>query len=244
MDSGYYAAAAALLAQSQALDLAAHNLSNVNTPGYKAQRPLFQSLLQARGIAAQNPVNSAINNYGVIGGSALNLASGVWERTANDLDLAIEGDGYFTIQDKAGVRHTRNGNFRLAADGTLVTGDGDPVLGPGGPIHLLPGTTTVSTDGTISVDGAVMSKLQLVEFPAGTTLTAEGATRYIAPAGAAHAASNSQVRQGVLENSNVNAVASAVELVVVQRQAEMLQRALTIFHTEFNRTAAEDLPRV
>ncbi len=244
MDSGYYAAAAALLAQSQALDLAAHNLSNVNTPGYKAQRPVFQSLLQARGMAVQNPINSAINSYGVVGGSSLNLASGVWERTANDFDLAIEGDGYFAVQGKAGVRHTRNGNFRLSGDGTLVTADGDAVLGPGGPIHLMPGTTTVSTDGTISVDGAVVTKLQLVEFPQGTMLTAEGATRYIAPAGTARAATNSQVRQGVLEGSNVNPVASAVDLVVVQRQAEMLQRALTIFHTEFNRTAAEDLPRV
>lgn len=243
MDSGYYAAAAALLARSQALDLAAHNLSNVNTAGYKAQRPVFQSLLQARGIAAQNTINAAINNYGVIGGSAIDPASGVWERTANELDLAIEGDGYFSIQTTAGIRYTRNGSLRLSSDATLVTGDGDAVLGSDGPIHLLRGTTTVSPDGTISVNGAVVSKLQIVEFAPGTTLTAEGDSRYSAPAGTARPATNSQLRQGVLEGSNVHPVAGAVDLVLLQRHAEMLQRALSIFHTEFNRTAAEELPR-
>ena len=89
-----------------------------------------------------------------------------------------------------------------------------------------------------------MARLRLAEFPPGTRLIPEGNSYFSAPAGAGLEVALSRVRQGALENSNVNPAAGAVALMVLQRHVETLQRALTIFHTEFNRTAAEDLPRV
>jgi flagellar basal-body rod protein FlgF/flagellar basal-body rod protein FlgG len=94
------------------------------------------------------------------------------------------------------------------------------------------------------VNGAVAGKIKLVEFPAGTQLESVGKTYYSAPAKSDTAATKSTISQGTLESSNVNPVASAVELVAVQRYAEMMQRALSMFHSELNRIATDELPRV
>ena len=103
---------------------------------------------------------------------------------------------------------------------------------------------TVSPDGTISVNGAVAGKIKLVEFAPGTALESIGKTYYSAPAKSDVPAKQSTMAQGSLESSNVNPVAGAVELVAVQRYAEMMQRALSMFHTEFNRIATDELPKV
>ena len=103
---------------------------------------------------------------------------------------------------------------------------------------------TVSPDGTLSVNGAVAGKIKLVEFPPGTALESIGKTYYGAPAKSDAPAKQSTLVQGSLESSNVNSVESAVELVAVQRYAEMMQRALSMFHSEFNRIATDELPRV
>ena len=103
---------------------------------------------------------------------------------------------------------------------------------------------TIGPDGTISVNGAVAGKIKLVEFPPGTALESVGKTYYSAPAKSDTAATKSTMSQGYLESSNVNPVASAVELVTVQRYAEMMQRALSMFHSEFNRIATDELPKV
>jgi flagellar basal body rod protein FlgG len=86
--------------------------------------------------------------------------------------------------------------------------------------------------------------LKVVEFPAGTQLTSVGDTYYSAPAKTAGQATSSNVRQGMLESSNVNPIASMVELVTAQRSAEMMQRALSMFNSEIDKTATQDLPKV
>jgi flagellar basal-body rod protein FlgF/flagellar basal-body rod protein FlgG len=118
------------------------------------------------------------------------------------------------------------------------------VLGEEGPIQISGGPVSVAGDGTVTAAGAPVGRIRLVEFAPGTALQQEGNTYLAAPSGAARGAVESSLRQGFLESSNLNPVAGAVGMVVLQRQAEALQRALSIFHTEFNRTAAEELPRV
>lgn len=244
MNSGLYAACAALIARTQSLDVAANNLANVNTAGYKSQQPVFRSILAQRASGRTSALNGAVNDFAVLGGSRIDSAQGSFERTANDFDCAIDGPGFFAVQTKAGIRYTRDGRFQLSSQGLLVTAAGDAVLGEQGPIRLPNGTLSVSGDGTVSVDGALAGKLKVVEFAPDTLLSAEGKTYYTAPAGAQLAARNSTVKQGAIEASNVNPVSSAVDLVLLQRHAELLQRALTMFHSDFNRIAAEDLPRV
>ncbi len=243
MDSGYYAACAGLRAQTQALELAAQNLANINTTGYRAQQALFRSLLANASGSRLNLLNRAINDFGVLGGSRVDLNPGSLERTGNPLDLGIEGKGFFVIQTERGTLYTRNGNFHVSAKGQLVTAEGDPVMGEQGPISVPSGAVAISSDGTLSLNGAVAGKLRLVEFPSTSDLMSEGNSYYSAAA-ATKASADTYVRQGMIEGSNVSPVMGFVGLIEVQRQAEMLQRALTTFHTEFNRIATAELPRV
>jgi len=244
MDSGYYAAAAGLAAQLQALDLIAHNMANLGTTGYRRQQATFRSLVAGNSSVAWNPLNAAINNFGVLSGSRVDLTPASLIPTGNPLDLGIAGSGFFVVQSANGPIYTRNGSFQVSSTGQLVTSAGDAVLGEQGPITLPNGNIMVSPDGTISVNGAVVAKIRIAEFTPDANLTAVGDSSYAAPADAALTAANSSVRQGMLESANVSPVASTVELITVQRNAEMMQRALGIFDSQFNQTAVQDLPRV
>lgn len=248
MDSGYYAACSGLAAQTQALELVANNLANLGTAGYRGQEATFRSLLAGSGSVAWNPVNSAINDFGVLGGSRLDLSSGNLNATGNPLDLGIAGKGFFVVQtdyqSKQGVLYTRNGGFHRTPEGKIVTAQGDAVMGEQGPIALPNGAVAVSTDGTISVNGAVVAKLRLAEFSPRTNLTAAGNALYSAPEGSALPAASTSIREGMLEDSNVSPVEAVVQLIAIQRNAEMMQRALTLFDSQFNQTAVQDLPRV
>lgn len=244
MDSGYYAACAGLAAQTQALELVANNLANLGTAGYRGQEATFRSLLSGNATVAWNPLNAAVNNFGVLGGSRVDQTSGSLVATGNPLDLAIAGKGFFVVQSAGGVLYTRNGSFHRTAAGQLVTAEGEAVLGAQGPITIPNGAAAVSADGTVSLDGAVVDTLRLAEFSPHTSLQAVGNSLYAAPSGSALAAASSSIRQGMLESSNVSPVEATVQLITVQRNAEMMQRALTLFDSQFNQTAAQDLPRV
>lgn len=244
MDSGYYAASAGLAAQTQALELVAHNLANLSTTGYRGQQSTFRSLLAGNWTVKTNPINIAVNNFGVLGGSRLDLTSGSLASTGNPLDAAVAGSGFFTVKSAQGVLYTRDGSFHVTATGQLVTSQGNAVLGEQGPVIVPNGKLAISSDGTISVDGAVVDKLRLAEFPPGTNLTAVGDATYSAPAGSAVVAADSSVRQGMLEASNVSPVEGVVQLISVQRNAEMLSRALSAFDSQLNQTAVQDLPKV
>lgn len=245
MDSGFYAACTALMARSQTLDLVANNLANVSTPGYRAQHDSFQSFLATSSGAPLSGLNQAVNDYSILGGGQLDLSQGSLERTGNELDLGIEGHGFFAVQTANGQLFTRDGNFHVSPKGELVTSAGDTVLGTDDrPIPIVGAPVSVGPDGTISVNGALAGQLKIVDFPAAAPLESVGKTYYSAPEKSAVAATQASVQQGMLESSNVNPVASSIELITVQRYAELMQRALTMFHTEMNQVATTDLPRV
>lgn len=241
MDSGFYSACAGLSARLRTLELSASNLANLNTVGFKSQQPSFRSILMS---SSSVPMIRAVNDYTAISGTRVNLAAGQLQTTGNDFDLALQGSGFFVIQTTDGVKYTRNGQLKLAADRTLVTSAGDPIMGEGGAIRLPAGQLNVSSDGTMSVDGALVGRLRIVDFPPATALTSVGSSYFDAPAGSALPAAQIAVRQGSLEQSNVDPIAEAVGLVALQRHAEMLQRALSMFHTELNKVAVEDIPRL
>lgn len=244
MDSGYYAVLTGLIARIDALEVAANNLANVGTTGYKAQREFYRSLTASINGNRLSPLNQAVNDYGVLGGAVTDRQSGALERTDSEFDVALDGPGFFAIQTKVGERYTRNGSFRLDPQGQLETAGGDLVLGDQGPIQIPSGPVAIGFDGTISQKGAVIGRLKVVDFPAGRNLTPEGGSLYAAPSGTARAATEFRVRQGMLEASNLNAVSATVDLVTLQRHTELLQRALSIINTEFNKVAVEELPKV
>jgi flagellar basal-body rod protein FlgF/flagellar basal-body rod protein FlgG len=245
MDSGYYAAMTGLVARTQALDTAAANLANAQTPGYRAEREYFRSVLLGPD-ALDSQLGRTVNNFGLLGGDRLSMAQGALAQTGNPLDLAIEGEGFFQIQTANGLRYTRDGGFQRARNGTLVTAAGEPVLSSTGQVILIPpGEVSVGGDGVVSVAGGTVATVGVYTFPAGAQMTPEGANRYIAPQGSAPlAAKAASVHQGAIEQANQDVIQGSLDLIVMQRQAEMMQKALTVFHTEFNKIASEDLPRI
>jgi flagellar basal-body rod protein FlgF/flagellar basal-body rod protein FlgG len=159
--------------------------------------------------------------------------------------MALQNAGFFTIQTKNGLRYSRAGNFSLNTQRQLVTAQGDQVMAEQGlllvPIQIPAGQLSVSPDGTISVDGTLVAKLKISDFPPNTPLTQEGNSYFVAPKDSAKPATDVSVRQGSLETSNSDPVKGAVELIEVQRTAGLMEKALSIFHNEFNRVAAQQL---
>ncbi len=244
MNSGYYAACAGLKAQTRALELISNNVANLSTMGFRGQQATFHSLLSAAPDMVNGALNEAVNNFNVVGAVRLDGSAGNLQSTGNALDLAIEGAGFFAVQTKAGTVYTRNGNFQVSVNGRLATSAGDLVLGENGPISVPSGEVSFSADGTLSVGGAVAGKLRIVEFAPGSDVEPLGNSYYSADAKDARPSGSSNVRQGMLESSNVSSVAAVVQLLSVQRRAEMLERAMSAYYANFDHIAANDLPHV
>src|SRR5215467_4904785 len=194
MDSGFYSSFSALAARMDALDLLANNLANVNTTGFKSNHEFYRSLsMDLSSQASLIPtssfsrvLNESINRFGLLGGSDLDLSQGTLENTGNDTDVALEGSGWFSVLTKNGVRYTRDGSFILSKERNLITKNGDIVLSEQGgsnnvPIQVPSGKITISPDGTLSVDGSLVAKLRIEDFPQGTQLTPEGNAYLNAP---------------------------------------------------------------
>jgi flagellar basal-body rod protein FlgF len=245
MDSGYYAAMTGLIARTQALDTTAANLANAQTPGYRAEREYFRSILLGPD-AEDSQLGQAANRYGLLGGDRLSMAEGPIEDTGNPLDLAIVGEGFFAVQTAAGIRYSRDGSFHRSQAGLLVTEKNEPVLSTKDQaIAIPPGEPSVGADGVLSVNAGAVAAVGVFHFPAPAELAPEGTNRYAAPENMTPTLSSGAViRGGALEGANQDVVQGTLDLVMMQRQAEMMQKALTIFHTDFNKTAAEDLPKV
>ncbi len=251
MDSGLYAAYTGLMARTQALDTAANNVANAGTNGFRAQRDYFRSAL-VDGLYpnsdAESQVGDTVNDFGVLGGNHLDLGQGQLQATGNPLDLAIQGTGFFAIQTAQGIQYTRDGAFTRSATGVLETGQGEPVLDQKQqPITIPTGNIRIAPDGSVSVstpDGsAIVGQIGVFTFSDPSVLTAEGTNRFTAN-GATPTIADGAVEQGSLEGANEDAVHGTMQLILVQRQAEMMQKALSVFNNDFDKIAAEDLPRV
>jgi flagellar basal-body rod protein FlgF len=244
MDSGYYALLSGLLARSQELDTASNNTANTSTKGFRAETDYFRDTILGPN-AGNSQLNSVLNDYGVVGGDYVKTGQGQVTSTGNPLDVALQGPGFFAVQTAAGVRYTRAGNFQRGRDGALRTEKGAAVLGVNGaPIVVPPGQVDIALDGTVSVAGGVAGKLEVLDFPKGTPLTPEGATLFRASAQAARPALSTEIHQGSLEGANIDAVTGAINMTLIARQAEMMQKALSIFYSDLDKTATEDLAKV
>ena len=251
MDSGLYAAYTGLMSRTQALDTAANNLANAGTNGFRAQRDYFRGVF-AGGLDRENPADSqvgeSVNGFGVLGGNRLDMGQGQLATTGNPLDLALQGQGFFALQTQNGISYTRDGAFSRSSTGALQSSRGEPVLDANQkPITIPTGTIHVTADGSISVstqDGSVIvGQVGVFDFADRSNLIADGANRFSA-GGSKPVAGDALVQQGAIEGANEDAIHGTMQLVLVQRQAEMMQKALSVFNNEFDKTAAEDLPRV
>lgn len=187
----------------------ANNLANVSTPGFKGER-IFARLLEDGG-----PVAVARDDF----------RGGPVSETGRPLDVALEGDGFLVVKTDQGERYMRGGSFSLDPTGQLVTEEGWPVMGEGGSIVVPPGEVRFETNGSIKVDGAEVGRLR-VERP-GSSPVREGSSRWTAEEdGESVSSSDFRIRQGHLEESNVDPVSALVEMIEIQRAYGAIQRTL------------------
>ncbi len=244
MDNISISAASGMRARMQSLDLLANNLANSETGGFKADREFYSIYTSAE--AGLDPQEGAQNlaTLPVIEKQWTDLAAGDLRPTWNPLDLAVSGDGMFAVQTARGVRYTRNGNFRLSPTGTLTAADGNAVQSRAGTPITLDGSQSIEIlpDGTVRQGGNPITRIRVASFdPA--SISKEGANYFVAAPNATALSAGGTVVQGKLEQSNVGAAESAVRLVSITRQFEMLQKVAGIGN-DLNKQAIEQVARV
>ena len=242
MNSGVYTAVSGMRAQMDALDMLSNNLANLNTPGYKEERAFFSALRQE--LDDSDEVNSAVDRQKVVAGSSMNSADGSLTRTNRDLDIALTGEGFLAVETPQGVRYTRNGNLNLNVKGELSMPSGFPVLGDTGrPIGLGPGKIDINDDGEVFLNGTRVDRLKIVKFEESTTLLREGGSLMSVKDRTSEKPSEAKVRQGFLEQSNVNPINSVVSMVGIMRQFEALQKSINTVMNDLNEKSIDKLGR-
>ncbi len=225
MDKLLYIAMSGAKQNMHALSVNANNLANAKTTGFKADFAQARAM-QAFGEGLPSRVFSMTER------AAQNFEGGALLQTSRALDVAIEGDGWFTVRTPDGQEaYTRNGNFKLSETGVLETNSGEMVIGDAGPITIpLPVTNIkISQDGTIMVqpEGAPatqqeeVARLKLVR-PTNNTLEKGNDGLFRRKDAAIELANvNVKVQSGMLESSNVSAVGEMTTMIALQRQFEM-----------------------
>lgn len=218
MISALRTAASGLLAESAKQDAIANNIANAQTAGFKRTRTASASFAEALQQALPLSTPEIMPPYPVsptgatiVGAEdAVDTSQGVLHSTGNDLDVAIQGPGYFEISSRGSLLQTRAGNFRLGPDGELMTQDGSLVQGESGPITLPKGKVDIQPDGTILVGGSEIDKIKIVGGQPDHT----------------------RLEQGCIESSNVSIVTEMVAMIGNMRAFEANQKAIwAVDHT-------------
>lgn len=240
MDRGLYPIVSGAVAQERRIDMLTENLANIQTAGYKRQKPVFKTFLSSA-LAGANIKGKSDQVFTRMAGSFFDWRSGSFKPTGNPFDMALDGEGFFAVQSpRGGTEYTRNGNFILNAKRELTTRDGALVLGDSGPIQLPVGKVNVNEAGEVQVDGAQVDTLRVVQFKDVTSAMQIG-ERY-GTKGGVIPATGTRVVQEALEESNVNAVEEYVQMVELHRNYEA---ALKVIQTmdETGRQAANEIAR-
>lgn len=246
MSSALWISLSGATGRLQELDAVSNNIANGDTVGFKRERLVFSTALEAA--VADLDVGPALGASGRVfpgvepGG--LDLSGGPLAATGAPLDVAIEGPGFFEIETVDGPRYTRAGAFVVGPDGVLVTPSGDTVLGAGGPITVGATAATILGSGdVVGPDGAVLGRLKVVGFETPGSLEPEGANLFRAlPDAVATEVEDPRMAEGSLERSNVRPVEEMASLVMLQRAFETSMRAMQS-DDESSRRLIEELSR-
>ncbi|MCP1726418.1 flagellar basal-body rod protein FlgF [Natronospira proteinivora] len=228
--------------QAQAAN--SHNLANANTAGFRADLHAFQPE-EVRGPGFASRVNAVSEGQGV------DFTPGTMQTTEHELDVAVQGQGWIAVQaPDGGEAYTRAGDLRLTANGNLVNGAGQPVMGDGGPIAIPPhDDMMIGGDGTISIvpqgqppeTMAVVERIKLVNPPLDEMEKSPDGLFRLADGGEAVADAEVELASGVLEGSNVNITTAMVNMIQLARQYET--QVKMIQNADENAQAASNLLR-
>lgn len=255
MIRGHYIAATGMMLQRKKMEVITNNITNVETSGYKKDDLIsvsFDDVMIERIHDNAIPGHRVVSRYPDVGlfnfGTHVDyiqtdFVQGNLETTELATDLAIIGDAYLVLETPQGNRYSRSGALNIDVDGYLCNPDGFYVLGENGRIHIGSSDFVVSEEGDVSVDGAVIDRLSLVNFEDPSVLRKQGHNLYSAPEGSEQAATEYGIRQFVLENSNVDIAREMVDMMTVYRAYESNQRMLTMIDETLGK-AVNDIARL
>jgi flagellar basal-body rod protein FlgF len=246
MSTGIWSAASGAVAQTAALDVAANNVANATTPGFRAETAIFrQTLVNAM---SKNSGTSS-QRFAVTRTTSPDFRPGQIVHTGRSLDVSIPDDrGFFAVASDKGERYTRAGNFRVSVDGTLVTADGHKVLGTNHrPVQISPDATAVeiSPDGSISAGGELTgATIGVFTFQNLNGLEKEGDILFRARPDAGRVQPHAvMLESSALEQSNANAISSMTTLVNASRQFEMVAKVIEAFSQTEHKAATSIMGR-
>lgn len=276
MANGLWTAAAGASAQSQNLDVIANNLANTDTAAYKKDIPTFKEYLstveRAHDVADIPrspikdkdffPLDGRDQSYVVMDGTHTSFHQGNLRVTQSQLDIGMDGPGFFEVSTPFGTQFTRQGNLKVSADGKLVTAEGYPVLSnqPAGLSGALQGGVaggsdiasryinlkdrgsylSINTKGQIYAGENLIAQLNVVEFRDLNKIRKVGGQLYenkdqnnlVKP-------DHTQVRQGVLESSNVNPIEEMTNMIKANRLFEHDLKSLKTYGELLGKEANE-----
>jgi flagellar basal-body rod protein FlgF len=242
-----YVAVSGAIASQQRLDVIANNLANVNTTGFKADQALFESYMpNVGGTPEPGTLPGDANRsaeYTIAENSYTKFEEGAIRTTGAPLDVALKGDGFFSVMTYRGERFTRAGDFTVGPNGELVTKAGDLVLSDQDrPIFINDGLASIDDEGNVWVEGASLGggidgrcspmgdfagRLKVVDFEKPYRLHKEGGGLFVAENPDAARPSGATVKAEHLETSNVNMIGEMTQLITNSRTFETIQKAIT-----------------
>ncbi len=228
MENALYVGLSRQVALSRQMSMVANNIANVNTPGYRADKILFEEY-----VVNPDPIDediSMVMDYG----QYKDTAAGTMSMTGNPLDVALEGPAFMMVETNQGTKYTRAGNFTLNNEGNLVTPSGNYVLDNGQGRITIPSDArdiTITTNGEIVTNQGAAGQIGMVEFANVNNLKSTGDGFYVAENNEiANPAQNTNMRQNMLEGSNVQAVLEMTDLIEISRQFQSMQKNLQNEH--------------
>ena len=229
----------------QSLDLLANNLANSATSGYKSDREYYGLYASSD---SENGIDGGVGtSLPVIEKQWTDFSPGNLQATGNPLDVALDGKGFFTVNGPQGLLYTRNGSLKILPSGELATGDGYPIRSAAGStISVAAGKQiNITREGNVQQDGQTLGQINVVDFKSTDSLQKVGSSsfRNTDPKNQPVPVSAVDVEQGKTEGSNVPVAYSAMRLVGIMRQFEMLQKAIGI-SSEMDTKSIQEVARV
>ncbi len=214
MEAASYIGTSHLTALRRRMDIVANNMANMNTPGFKAEAPLFTPHLEKSTFGKGDKI-AYVEDFGLV----RDLSMGTFTPTGNPLDLAINGQGYFTIKTPQGTQYGRAGSFQLDPEGTLTTKQGYEVLDADGNAINIPENTkniTVTENGVVNADNVNIGRIQPVQF-ADPRQLAKLENGLYSTRQEPEILEVFEIQQGMIESSNVESIVEMTNMIEINR---------------------------
>jgi flagellar basal-body rod protein FlgG len=236
MINGMHESSRGCIKEELRMDIISSNLANINVVGFKKDRVSFQRMLNQASAVAGAPSNVTVKP---------DMEQGDIRATGNELDIAIKGRGFFKINTENGIRYTRKGNFSLDIAGTLVTQNGNTVMGKTGPIQIVGNDISIDEAGNIHTDAGKMGEIDIVDFENYDGLIKTGASLFnnTLEHPEIDLPSGTTISQGYTELSNVNAAEEMISMIQSLRAFESFQKSMRVID-DLNNKAINQVGRL